>query len=233
MQNWTAMDLPMTEAGELAQPTRARLFALLGELQRPASTDELASRLQLHPNGVRVHLERLRSAGLLVRERERAARGRPPDRWSISPDARPGGQPPTAYADLGRWLVRAISATQTDLDDVEAAGREIGRDLATHQDSRRPETRMYDTLVALGFQPRREADEPDALQYRLGACPYRDVVRERQPVVCTLHRGITRGLLDGIDPQTTLENFVPKDPDQAGCLIQLSGPMAQEKPEAG
>jgi predicted ArsR family transcriptional regulator len=229
MQNWMSMDLPLTDTGELAQPTRARLFALLGELQRPASTDELAARLQMHPNGVRVHLERLHRAGLLVRERERGARGRPPDRWSISPDARPGGESPTAYADLGRWLVRTISATEVDLDDVEAAGREIGRDLTTREDGRPAEARMYDTLVALGFQPEREPVEPGSLQYRLGGCPYRDVVRERQPVVCTLHRGITRGLLDGIDPQTTLDKFVPKDPDEAGCLIRLSGPMARQE----
>lgn len=220
------MDVPKTDPGELAQATRARLFTLLSELRRPASTDELAAQLELHPNGVRVHLERMHSAGLLVRERERGARGRPPDRWSISPEARPGGEPPTAYADLGRWLVRAISATQLDLEAIEAAGREIGHDLTAHDDGRPAEARMYETLVALGFQPEREPVEPGSLQYRLGGCPYRDVVRERQPVVCTLHRGITRGLLDGIDPQATLDKFAPNDPDQAGCLIRLSGPMS-------
>jgi predicted ArsR family transcriptional regulator len=230
MQNWKAMDVPMTNPGELAQPTRARLFALLGEMQRPASTDELARRLQLHPNGVRVHLERLQSAGLLVRERERGARGRPRDRWSISPGARPGGEPPTAYADLGRYLVHAISAIEVDLTEIEAAGRAIGRDLAADGDSRPAEARMYSTLVALGFLPEREAVEPGSLQYRLGSCPYRDVARERQPVVCTLHRGITQGLLDDIDPQATLDEFVPKDPDEAGCLIRLSGPLARQEP---
>jgi predicted ArsR family transcriptional regulator len=224
------MDVPTTNAGELAQPTRARLFTLLGELQRPASTDELAQRLQLHPNGVRVHLERLHGAGLLVRERERGARGRPADRWSISPDARPGGEPPTAYAELGRYLVRALSAIQVDLEEVEAAGREIGRDLAADDDARPAEARLYGTLVALGFLPEREAAEPGALQYRLGSCPYRDVARERQPVVCTLHRGITQGLLDGIDPQATLDAFVPQDPDEAGCLVRVSGPLARPEP---
>ncbi len=43
----------------LSQPTRARLFALLGDLGRPADTAELAQQLGLHPNGVRIHLERL------------------------------------------------------------------------------------------------------------------------------------------------------------------------------
>src|SRR5665213_3350636 len=40
----------------LSQPTRARLFALLGEMRRPIGTAELAERLDLHPNGVRIHL---------------------------------------------------------------------------------------------------------------------------------------------------------------------------------
>jgi hypothetical protein len=35
-------------------------------------------------------------------------------------------------------------------------------------------------------------------------CPYRDAVRENQAVVCALHRGITRGLLDAIAPATEL-----------------------------
>jgi len=230
MQNWMAMDVPLTNSGELAQPTRARLFSLLADLQRPASTEELAQTLQLHRNGVRVHLERLHAAGLLVREREQGARGRPADRWSISPDARPGGEAPTAYVDLGRWLARAISTARLDLEDIETAGREIGRDLGSGSDGRAPEARMFDTLVALGFQPRREEPEPGTVQYRLGGCPYRDVARERQPVVCMLHRGITRGMLDGIDPQSTLDGFEPKDPEEAGCLVRVRGPLARREP---
>src|SRR6185437_14917711 len=100
------MDVPNRPGDALAQPTRARLFALLGDIRRPATTEELAERLGLHPNGVRVHLDRLAGAGLVTRTRERRARGRPRDTWAISPDAQPGGDPPTAYADLVRWLVR-------------------------------------------------------------------------------------------------------------------------------
>ena len=57
-------------------------------------------------------------------------------------------------------------------------------------------------------------------------------MRERQPLVCGLHRGITRGLLDALDPNTKLVGFVPKDPEFAGCLIELRGPMAAEAAQA-
>jgi predicted ArsR family transcriptional regulator len=224
------MDLPPRTDDALAQPTRARLFAMLRDLRRPASTEELAERLALHPNGVRLHLARLRDAGLVVRERSPQAPGRPRDMWLIAPDAQPAGEPPTGYADLGRWLARVIDPSQHTLRTVEETGRQIGRDLgpATGGEAGLAETSMHAQLVALGFQPRREIESGGALTYRLCNCPYREAVRENQPVVCTLHRGITRGLLDAIAPETELAGFVPRDPDTAGCLIELRGGLAGE-----
>ena len=222
------MDPPARPDEELAQPTRARLFAILSELRRPVGTEELAERLALHPNGVRVHLERLRRAGLVARERTRQARGRPRDMWSIAPDARPGGEPPSAYADLGRWLARVISPRKASLRAVEATGREIGHDLAPEGGAFSAEERMHAALVSLGFQPKREVDPAGGLTYRLCNCPYRDAVRESQQIVCTLHRGMTRGLLDAVSPETKLAAFVPRDPYAAGCEIELRGELAVE-----
>jgi predicted ArsR family transcriptional regulator len=211
-------------ADALAQPTRARLFAELAELKRPAGTAELADRLGMHPNGVRVHLLRLEAAGLVVRERARQARGRPRDGWAIAPDAQPEGSPPTGFRELGRWLARAIPARPGRLREVEAAGRAIGQDLVRDQQGGRAPTDTLDsTLAALGFQPHVELTEPDGATYCLGNCPYRDAVRENQAVVCTLHRGITRGLLDVLEPGAKLIDFVPRDPDRAGCLIEVTG----------
>jgi predicted ArsR family transcriptional regulator len=204
------------------------LFGVLSEVRRPAGTEELAERLALHPNGVRAHLEHLRKAGLVARQRTRQARGRPRDMWSIAPDARPGGDPPVAYADLGRWLTRVISLRKGSLGAVEATGREIGRDLAPEDGVSSDEETMYGALVSLGFQPRREIDAEGTLTYRLCNCPYREAVRESQQVVCSLHRGMTRGLLDSVSPKTKLVAFVPRDPYEAGCLIELHGELADE-----
>jgi predicted ArsR family transcriptional regulator len=222
------MDVPRAPDDALAQPTRAQLFALLSELRRPATTAELAQRLDMHPNGIRLHLERLEADGLVLRKRERQARGRPRDTWSISPNAQPGGDPPTAYADVARWLVRAISAGGTRVRDVEATGRQIGRELAPPRQARSADAQIHGVLVAMGFRPTRRFDRADTLTYCLDNCPYRDAVRERQSIVCGLHRGITRGLLDAVSPKTRLSAFVPKDPDVAGCAIPLRGPLVRE-----
>jgi predicted ArsR family transcriptional regulator len=222
------MDIPTRPGDLLAQPTRADLFSMLADLRRPASTDELAERLSLHPNGVRAHLERLHEAGLVERELERQSRGRPRDVWSISRDAQPGGDPPTAYATLGRWLVRAMAASRVRVRDVEAMGRAIGRELAAADDRGPADERFQRLLTAMGFQPQAAHTPEGTLTYCLANCPYRQVVRERQALVCGLHRGVTRGMLDEIDPRTKLVAFVPKDPDPAGCVIELRGPLARD-----
>lgn len=224
------MDLPYAPRDDvLAQPTRARLFELLGDLGRTATTDELAQRLGLHPNGVRIHLDRLREAGLVVRRQAPRPRGRPRDEWSLSPEAAPGGAPPRAYGDLARWLARAIPPQPSRLRDVERAGREIGREIAP-TGAASPEAALRDTLTGLGFQPLLERDHSGRLCCRLRNCPYRDSARENQEVVCTLHRGITRGLLDVLEPAARLAGFIPHDPDTAGCEIEVDGlpPAAEE-----
>ena len=62
----------------------------------------------------------------------------------------------------------------------------------------------------------------DALPVRPDNCPYREAVAENPRVVCTLHRGITQGLLDRLDPASRVTAFVARDPFTAGCLIELA-----------
>jgi predicted ArsR family transcriptional regulator len=223
------MDLPARPDDALIQPTRARLFSLLGELGRPAGTRELASSLELHPNGVRLHLERMRSAGLVSRTRIRQPRGRPRDLWAIAARAQPGGDPPSGYGQLGRWLARAVAPVRSNLRHVESTGQEIGRELAP-SGSEPAAAQLYATLVALGFQPTREASGEGVLTYRLCNCPYREAALDNAEIVCGLHRGITRGLLDQLSPSSRLSGFTPADPRLGGCLIELRGEIANGAP---
>ena len=218
------IDLPAVADPDdaLSQPTRARLFALLSELRRPAGTAELAERLELHPNGVRLHLERLEREGLVERARAQTRRGRPPDAWKIAPGAQPGGEKPRAYRDLGRWLARALRGRSRGLHALEAIGREIGHEVAPDRHAGGADT-LEITLTSLGFQPTVSEHDAHAVTFCLRNCPYRDAVRENQPAICALHRGITRGLLDVLEPGATLAAFIPHDPERAGCVIEVHG----------
>jgi predicted ArsR family transcriptional regulator len=221
MQSWPAMDLPPPKEGALAQPKRAEIFAFLVERRGPAGTDEVAAHFGLHPNGVRRHLERLVEGGFVTRNRVRMAKGRPRDSWAVAPDAHPGGMQPRAYTDLARWLARAIPPSPTRLRELERAGKEIGGELAPPAASGDTAEDLRDALAALGFEPTLERAEGAGFTCSLGNCPYEDTVRESAEVVCTLHRGITAGLLAELDPEAKLTGFVPKDPEHAGCLVEV------------
>jgi predicted ArsR family transcriptional regulator len=217
------MDLPAYRDEVLAQPTRARIFGALSERGAEASTEELAELLGLHPNGVRRHLQRMREAGLVEQRRRRGARGRPGDLWLVAPDAEPGGEPPSGYAELARWLAAAIPAKAGRLLEIEKAGREIGRELAPEA-SADPIEGFRQAATALGFRPAIRAKSDGGFSCRLENCPYRESVRERPDVVCSLHRGITEGVLARLDPGARLAGFEPRDPDRAGCLIRVTRP---------
>ena len=105
---------------------------------------------------------------------------------------------------------------------IEATGRQIGRELAPTDASASAEA-FETSLIALGFQPTMERVDADRTTFCLGNCPYRDAVNENQPAICALHRGITRGLLDALAPEAKLAAYVPRDPDQAGCKIEIRG----------
>jgi predicted ArsR family transcriptional regulator len=216
------MDLPAPAADDdvLSAPIRARLFGALAELRRPAGTNELAATVGRHPNSVRVQLRRLSDAGLVECRVETGALGRPRHLWAILPAARPGGRPPDAHGDLSRWLARAMRRGH-GLAHVEAAGRAIGRELAPAPAGRCIRDSMQDALTALGFAPRAEPAGDDRWRYVLCNCPYRDAVAENPAVVCSLHRGITAGLIDRLGPSHRLDSFVARDPYAAGCLIEV------------
>jgi len=215
------MDLPSGSGQVLAQATRARIFAQLVEFRTAVSTGEVAKRLDKHPNGVRRHLERLHEAGLVQRLQRKGARGRPSDLWAIASGARPGGGDPSDYANLARWLARATPSGPTRLRIIENTGREIGRELApaTTED---PVESFRAVFAALGFQPMIEMND-GGFTCRLENCPYRASVRENPDVICTLHRGLSAGLLSELDPKAKLTRFEPHDPDRAGCLVSVEG----------
>lgn len=225
----------------LAQPTRTRLFALLERLGRPAGTEELAAELGLHPSGVRLHLERLHGAGLVVRERAAQRRGRPRASWRIAPGALGRLEPPGAYRQLACWLARCLPSGPERLAEVERAGRELGRELVGPGDPAPGAAKVTEpagagrvadvisgVMAELGFAPALVHGRDGRLSVTLGRCPYRDAARANQPAVCALHRGLTAGLLQRVDPSAQLTEFAPRDPERAGCVIRV-----QTSPAAG
>lgn len=223
------MDLPGV-SGPLRQPTAARLFDQIVAARRPLSTAEAADRAGVHPNSARLHLGRLADAGLLEAGSQHGPRGRPRKTWRVAADAQVGGRPPDAYRELAGWLGRSVAVMAADPAEIRGQGRRIGREMAADTDGATGADALEDSLRAMGFWPVRE-QAGSRTTFRLCNCPYRDVAKSNMNVVCTLHLGIAEGVVQGASDAARVTSFEAKDPEQAGCVIEIDSPAVTESKE--
>ena len=198
----TAARLAVLKA--LGDNTRYAIYLELARSPRPLSTAEIAETLDLHPNTVRPHLERMRDVGLLDIETEaRGAVGRPQHRYSLAADAPSLGLEPPTFHVLARMLLRLAGTAGLGSEDAVEAGREQGEaDAAVpgtdrlELDDAGPDTveRLVIRLDALGFDPA-IAGEDDSATVAFTHCPFRDLAESDPDVVCGLHRGMVEGFV--------------------------------------
>jgi predicted ArsR family transcriptional regulator len=179
----------------LGDNTRYAIYLELARSPRPLTTAEIAETLDLHPNTVRPHLERMRDVGLLDVETETTgAVGRPLHRYSLAADAPSLGLEPPTFRVLARMLLRLAGGARLTAEDAVEAGREQGEvDGTAWQDST-----CLDALVAqldaLGFDPAVVRDAASAT-VAFTHCPFRDLAEAEPDLVCGLHRGLVEGFV--------------------------------------
>jgi len=209
-------------------PLSAQRSRVLEELQRSVAAttvDELATRLNLHANTARKHLEALVGRGLATRTPAPIiGRGRPA--WSYA--AATGNPEPDHrvrdYAGLATALAAHISRTSTDAEaDALAAGEAWGKALAdgipagSATFARRT---VVDLLDKLGFDP--HAD-PRATTVRLRRCPLLDAARAQPDIICPVHLGIVRGALAELGGEPARAVLLPFA-EPGSCRLHLHAP---------
>jgi predicted ArsR family transcriptional regulator len=183
----------------LGDNTRYAIYLELARSPRPLSTGEIADTLDLHPNTVRPHLERMRDVGILDQTVEsRGAVGRPQHRYSLVPDAPSLGLEPPVFPTLARMLVRMGALAGVERTEAVEAGREQGEaDAAQFPVGTPCEQALMAQLDLLGFDP--EIDGGDgAVTVAFTRCPFRDLAVANPDLVCGLHRGMVEGLVQTV-----------------------------------
>ncbi len=213
----------------LGDNTRYAIYLELARSPRPLATAEIAETLDLHPNTVRPHLERMRDVGLLAIETEpRGAVGRPQHRYSLAGDAPSLGLEPATFPVLARMLLRVAAAGGLGRDDVVDAGREQGEAdavaIAPMLDPAAPDDEVcVDGLVArldaLGFDPALAADDGQAT-VAFAHCPFRELAEANPEIVCALHQGLVEGIVDTLGG-ATVDAFHPLT-DRTPCQVDLA-----------
>lgn len=213
----------MSTPERTAQPRRTRR-AIVERLEGSATgmtAAELAGALGVHPNAVRKQVRALIDEGAVGAEREPTGRrGRPAVRYRAAPE----GREAAAVQRLAGMLVELVGEIGPDEARVEEFGRRQAARLASSDDGR---AALLDLLTTMGFSPRETTREPDgragALEVVLGHCPFAHAVAaDGGRLVCVLHRGISRGLVE-LTPAARMTAFDARPPETAGCRIAAEG----------
>lgn len=216
----------------LASPVRRRLLERLRASEQPVDVFGLAEGSGLHVNTVRGHLSVLEEAHLVASEAEQRDRvGRP--RLVYRPTRR-GTEELTpsegGYRFLAGVLASYLSASAAaPRAAAEEAGTEWGRHLvegpAPFQsfEPREAIDRVVEMLDEFGFAPQLEVTDESAPKVLLHRCPFLDVAREHQDVVCSVHLGLMRGALDELGVQVEAGDLRPfVEPDLCVADLQVT-----------
>ena len=218
----------------LGDNTRYAIYLELARAPRPLATAEIAETLDLHPNTVRPHLERMRDVGLLTIETEaRGTVGRPQNLYALTPDAPSLGLEPATFPVLARMLLRVATASGLGRDEVVDAAREQGESDAevALAVSPFPDTgsagsdagacldHLVARLDALGFDPA-VAVEDELATVAFAHCPYRELAEANPEIVCALHQGLVEGFVDRLGG-AAVDAFRPLT-DRAACQVDLA-----------
>jgi predicted ArsR family transcriptional regulator len=228
----TEADLPSLTAPRLAvlkalgDNTRYAIYLELARSPRPLGTAEIADTLDLHPNTVRPHLERMREVGLLDIETDaRGTVGRPQHRYSLAADAPSLGLEPATFPVLARMLLRVAASGGLGRDEAVEAGRDQGEadaEAALAFSDVPCLAGLVARLDELGFDPAvavdGEAGEATAT-VAFTHCPFRELAEANPEIVCGLHQGLVEGFVGSVGGGE-VDDFHPLT-DRTPCQVDL------------
>lgn len=224
-------------ARTLASGSRVDLLHLLQD-GGEHTVGELAAATGLHENTTREHLQRLVADGFAQRTPERrTVRGRPrmvyravsADDLRSDPQAQRRLEESIARVALTRVLLEGYGR---DVPSPRDAAEDAGRAMAEHAGLRPvpgPDAagasaldRQLDALEGhldrLGFDP--ELDR-STMRFHLYRCPFLDLAHARPEVVCHVHLGLAKGVLDAVPGPVAAARLLPfVGPEH--CVLELA-----------
>lgn len=184
--------------------SRARVLAVLEAASSPIGVGQVAERVGLHSNTARFHLDALVASGMALRSmEERGAPGRPRALYTSSPGSARAGR--RNYGLLAEILTSYVAGrvdepAKAAAEAGEAWGRYLAGPRAPFQtvSAEAATRRMTEVLDDIGFVPEVVSTE-HGRQVLLHHCPFRELAEDHQAVICSVHLGLMRGLLNELD----------------------------------
>lgn len=206
---------------------RRDVLRVLRAASSPMGIVAIADALDVHPNTVRFHLGTLVSAGRVEQVApDRKGPGRPALMFRAARRMDPTG--PRHYRLLAEVLAMDLADSRDADAKALAAGHAWGVRLKPPPptapgvpDAEESVEHLVGFLDELGFAPERRRD----LQLGLRHCPFLELAESQKAVVCPIHLGLMRGVLETWKAPVTADRLEPfVEPDL--CLVQLTRQVA-------
>jgi predicted ArsR family transcriptional regulator len=220
---WSFVELAVLKA--LADDTRYAVYRELSTSTQALSAQDLADRLGVHANTVRLHLERLRDVGIVdVEAVHRGTVGRPQHLYFLA-DGAPGvGFDPPAHALLAALLASLAEQVGAEPDDAADAGHAWGVEAGARTRSTSCLRALEAELHRLGFEPAAGAgDGTSEGSERIDFlhCPFRELAEAYPALVCNLHRGLCAGVVDQVGGGSVAEFSTLYDPEPCHVTVTV------------
>jgi predicted ArsR family transcriptional regulator len=221
------VDLEVLKA--LGDETRYAMYRELATATVPLSAQDLAERLQLHANTVRLHLERLREAGLVdVEAVHRGTVGRPQHRYSLAAGAPGLGLDPPAHVLLAGLLAALAERIGAVPEDAADTGFAWGVEAGKRTRSRSCLRALQGELTSLGFEPALDQESATTTRIDFLHCPFRELAEAYPELVCNLHRGLCEGVVDQVGGGRVEEFAALYDHEPCHVVVTAGYPEAAE-----
>jgi predicted ArsR family transcriptional regulator len=210
----------------LGDETRYAMYEELARSTAALSASDLAERLGIHANTVRLHLERLREVGLVdVEAVHRGTVGRPQHLYFLSAGAPGLGFDPPAHALLAGLLAALAERVGADATEAAETGRVWGADAGRRTRARSCLSALEAELSKLGFEPALESDGPDgSARIEFLHCPFRELAEAYPELVCNLHRGLCEGVVESVGGGTVEEFATLYDSEPCHVTVGVGYP---------
>ncbi|HXY94884.1 MAG TPA: helix-turn-helix domain-containing protein [Acidimicrobiia bacterium] len=218
----------LTVLKALGDETRYAMYRELARSTAALSAQDLADRLGLHANTVRLHLERLRDAGLVdVEPVRRGTVGRPQHLYFLAAGAPALGFDPPAHALLAGLLAALAERVGADAEDAADTGRVWGADSGRRTRSRHCLRALESELARLGFEPsleRADGEHEGSTRIEFLHCPFRELAEAYPELVCNLHRGLCEGVIDAVGDGRVEQFATLYDPEPCHVVVGVGYP---------
>jgi predicted ArsR family transcriptional regulator len=203
--------------------TRHDVLAALRDAPGPTSIAQLAEELGIHVNTVRFHLVRLVEIGQVEQvEPERSGPGRPASLFRAVVGMDTGG--PRRFLMLAEILARSLTAGPAPARHAVEAGRAWGQEVPAPARRKNPVNHLVAVLDDIGLAPERARSDRDRIGLR--HCPFLELAQTHRSVVCPVHLGLMRGVLESVGASVTVDRLDPfVRPDLCVAHLSAAGPL--------